>query len=585
MKFNFNRFSALRDLSAFLISMLVLSFPCNADAAQKLYYSIGSGVTYNVSRANTDGSTVEIAIPDDGIFSPQSMAVDSVNNYVYYVDPVPASPSGIFRAPLGGALPLTKSLVLAVTGIKGVALDVSHGKIYYSVQNDGGLYYIKRANLDGTNVETVLADDGIISPAFLRVDSTNNTLYFIDLASAPKGIYKASLASLPITPAALIGLPSVNSTINDLSLDVPNGKIYYSVSDFTNNLYYLSRANLDGSAIQTVVNDDLQMSMYALEVDSATSSLYFADRNLVSANSGIRKISLVSIPATTSLIIPQTATVQSIAIHNAAAAPTVTTSAASGIGLNGATLNGTVNDNWSSTTVSFDYGLTTGYGTNVAATTGGTVAAGSGSTAVAVTLAALNCGTTYHFRVKAVNGVGTTYGADQGFTTSACPVTYNVTYNANGSTSGTVPTDATNYVSGTTVTVAANSGTLARTGYTFGGWNTQADGLGTNYAAGSGTFTITANVTLFAQWTALPSYTVTFDANGGAGTMANQTTNVATALKSTSFARVGYSFEGWSAVAGGGGTAYADGASYPFTANVTLYAQWTALPSYTVTFD
>ena len=80
------------------------------------------------------------------------------------------------------------------------------------------------------------------------------------------------------------------------------------------------------------------------------------------------------------------------------------------------------------------------------------------------------------------------------------PVTYSVTYDSNGATSGTVPTDNTAYESGDTVTVASNSGNLEKTGFTFGGWNTLADGSGTNYASGSGTFNISADTTLYAKW-------------------------------------------------------------------------------------
>lgn len=91
--------------------------------------------------------------------------------------------------------------------------------------------------------------------------------------------------------------------------------------------------------------------------------------------------------------------------------------------------------------------------------------------------------------------------------------TYTVTYNGNSNTSGSVPTDETAYNSGATVTVKGNTGSLARTGYTFGGWNTKEDGSGTNYAAGTGTFTITANTTLYAKWTPI-EYTVTWKVNG-----------------------------------------------------------------------
>jgi uncharacterized repeat protein (TIGR02543 family) len=78
--------------------------------------------------------------------------------------------------------------------------------------------------------------------------------------------------------------------------------------------------------------------------------------------------------------------------------------------------------------------------------------------------------------------------------------TYTVTYNGNEATSGTAPTDATAYSSGATVTVLGNTGSLVKTGYSFDGWNTKADGSGTDRAVGS-TFSITANTTLYAKWT------------------------------------------------------------------------------------
>jgi uncharacterized repeat protein (TIGR02543 family) len=84
-------------------------------------------------------------------------------------------------------------------------------------------------------------------------------------------------------------------------------------------------------------------------------------------------------------------------------------------------------------------------------------------------------------------------------------IDYTVTYNANetqhqtGVTAGSIPSP-TSYASGTVVTVSANSGNLARQGFTFAGWNTAADGSGTTYAAGSGTLTLTSNRTLYAKW-------------------------------------------------------------------------------------
>lgn len=83
-----------------------------------------------------------------------------------------------------------------------------------------------------------------------------------------------------------------------------------------------------------------------------------------------------------------------------------------------------------------------------------------------------------------------------------------VTYNANGATTGNVPLDNTEYDPNAQVTVLGNTGNLARTGCTFAGWATAADGSGTTYTAGDH-FNISANTTLYAKWTA----TVTWKAN------------------------------------------------------------------------
>ena len=71
--------------------------------------------------------------------------------------------------------------------------------------------------------------------------------------------------------------------------------------------------------------------------------------------------------------------------------------------------------------------------------------------------------------------------------------------------------------------------------------------------------------------------TVTFDANGGEGTMEAQTVPASTdtALKNNAFTKEGYDFAGWNTDAEGNGTAYADGAIVNLTGSITLYAQWT----------
>ena len=78
--------------------------------------------------------------------------------------------------------------------------------------------------------------------------------------------------------------------------------------------------------------------------------------------------------------------------------------------------------------------------------------------------------------------------------------------------------------------------------------------------------------------------TVTFNANNGQGAMAPQSASASTSLTTNTFTRAGYTFAGWNTAPGGGGTPYADGASYNFIGDLELHAQWTANPL-NVTFD
>jgi uncharacterized protein (TIGR02145 family) len=101
--------------------------------------------------------------------------------------------------------------------------------------------------------------------------------------------------------------------------------------------------------------------------------------------------------------------------------PIATTNPATNIASTSATLNGTVNANNYSTTVTFEYGLTSGYGSTVPGTPN--TVTGTTNTSVIANISGLTINTLYHFRVKAVNSYGTTYGNDLTFITSASTTT------------------------------------------------------------------------------------------------------------------------------------------------------------------
>lgn len=97
------------------------------------------------------------------------------------------------------------------------------------------------------------------------------------------------------------------------------------------------------------------------------------------------------------------------------AAPIVTTNSATSAIASSATLNATVNPNGLSTTVKFQYGTTTSYGTDITATP--SLVTGINSVSVSAVLTGLSPNTLYHYRVVGTNSAGTTNGADQPFTT------------------------------------------------------------------------------------------------------------------------------------------------------------------------
>ena len=167
-----------------------------------------------------------------------------------------------------------------------------------------------------------------------------------------------------------------------------------------------------------------------------------------------------------------------------------------------------------------------------------------------------------------IGGVTGNIAADS-YVYAPTDVPYTVTFSAND---GTSTTTTQGFYSNTPQALTANP--LSRTDYYLMGWNTKPDGSGKSYTDGE-TVNNLGNVTLYAQWQA--GYTVSFDANGGLGTMAGQAFLFDTpqALTANTFTRTYYDFANWNTEADGSGDSYADGQAITNLGHRTLYAQWT----------
>ena len=213
------------------------------------------------------------------------------------------------------------------------------------------------------------------------------------------------------------------------------------------------------------------------------------------------------------------------------------------------------------------------------------------------------------------NGLGTSYapgastfmpGSNVTLYAIWTPVDHTLSYDLNGA-AGTPPTSQT-VTHDTTATVTSSVPT--RTGYTFTGWNTLANGTGTSYASGATTSPITTDITLYAIWSAdevttttsttsttLPAstttvpvtsppipvtyWTVSFDPNGAtSGAVPPSSQIFDTGLYNIpgnywSLAKAdGSAFLGWNPKADGSGILYSSGAKMQVTSNVILYAIW-----------
>jgi uncharacterized repeat protein (TIGR02543 family) len=164
-------------------------------------------------------------------------------------------------------------------------------------------------------------------------------------------------------------------------------------------------------------------------------------------------------------------------------------------------------------------------------------------------------------------------------TSTIRPEIYTVTFDINDG-SGTTP-DARTVISDSNIPLPDGSG-FSRDDYKFGGWNTLADGKGTNYNAGS-SYRPTGDIILYARWY---NYTISFNMNGGSGTppdpiRANAGSPI-TMPDGSGFSKSGYNFNSWNTLADGTGISFPAGSAwYIPTGDATLYASWYC----TVTFS
>ncbi len=279
-------------------------------AAGKLYWT-DSG-TDKIQRANLDGSEIEDLVAT-GLELPRGLAVDAAGGKLYWTD---NGSDQIQRANLDGSQ--VEELVReGLHTPRGLALDPEAGKLYWT---DSGTGKIQRANLDGTEIED-LVTEGLLSPRGLvlvrtvapgnqapvlapiadRTAAAGDTLTLVAAGSDPDGdtlTYTASSGN-----EAVVSVEIADSLVTVYALSAGGATITATVRDpegleavqtfsvlvgagglgAVNRLYWtdaeadrIQRANLDGSAVEDVIDSGL-VNPRGLAVDEAAGKLYWTD--------------------------------------------------------------------------------------------------------------------------------------------------------------------------------------------------------------------------------------------------------------------------------------------------------------------
>ena len=235
-------------------------------------YWVDIGV-YKIQRATLDGANVQDLVT--GLSRPVSIAVDIAGGKMYWTDrdsrdtSDPAGKNSIQRANLDGTN--VETLILGGNSIKEyIVLDIFGGKMYWTDWSQFDVGKIQRANLDGSNVEDLVTGLGT-GLRGIALDISGGKIYWADSAREVLGgttIGQISRANLD--GSNIEDLLSIES-VHGIALDIAGGKIYWANPGPDK----IQRANLDGSNLEDIVVDLNQP--FGIALDSLSGKVYWAD--------------------------------------------------------------------------------------------------------------------------------------------------------------------------------------------------------------------------------------------------------------------------------------------------------------------
>ena len=240
-------------------------------AAGKMYWTdMGPGGTTDKSvadkdgrimRADLDGQNIETLVPEGITTTPKQLTLDITGGKVYWCDRGDVGDENIdpkiMRANFDGSEVETLVSTDLMSPV-GITLDVAKGKVYFS---DRYANNIKRANLDGTNVEIVVKDTDY--PVDLVIDSKTRLLYWT--ARKAGSIYRTDVDVNDIDGTRLTPVVTGIQTPIGITIDRENNELYYTEVIFSTQSGHIWKSDMDGSNARKIVTTQMPLGLFYTE--------------------------------------------------------------------------------------------------------------------------------------------------------------------------------------------------------------------------------------------------------------------------------------------------------------------------------
>ena len=261
----------------FLLLILFLVLPaCTTMAAGAVVYFIDSatGTIYSV---NDDGSNLQVAIRSADAGLPDNITVNPDAFLIYWRD-VSTSPFTIKRAKVDGS---NLQTIVTDSGVLDIGLDFFNSSLFFSTNAvDSGLRIIKKVSLNGLNEQTVYTSPSQSAGPFgLVVDTQNGHVYFVDE-------FDFSIKRVDVADGGNLTtiVSSSDSIVRRLAIDLENSRLFWTDQSAGK----IFRANLDGTDITELASS---FAPEGIDYDPINDVVYWseftpAQIRRVSANGG-----------------------------------------------------------------------------------------------------------------------------------------------------------------------------------------------------------------------------------------------------------------------------------------------------------